>query len=347
MTASRGAALRGRPDRAAAVRPEAVTLDQRIAMALQLRGRASWRDIARLLGTSESTVARRARALMEAGLIRITAVPDPQRCGFGYPVLVQLVCSPDQVGTVAARLAERHDVRFLAAVTGPFDIVAEVIVGSSRDLAGVLLDELASVPGVVRTTTETVLRTFKMAYDWSRPLLESVVALPPAPSRDVRAPLPPVVLDDVDLRLIDLLREDGRRTFQELAVALGISESAARRRVGHLISSGCVTPVTLVAPPFLGYGVEALVFLRVELGRLEEVAGALVDRPEVRYLSATCGRSDLVAEVILRTQDDLYQFRTRVLGDLPGIRDVDVALELQTFARAHLRLARVRREGDG
>lgn len=318
--------------------PEKVTIDQQIAMALQLNGRASWREIGQLLGTSESTVARRARALMDAGVIRSTAVVDPLRCGFGYPVLVQISCSADRASAAAARLAERDDVRFLAAVTGAFDIVAEVVVASSRDLARVLLEELAATPGVLRTTTETVLRTFKLAHDWSRPLLESVVALPARPPVDVRSRVVPVTLDSLDLRLVDVLRDNGRLTFQDIAQALGISESAARRRVDHLLGSGCVTPVTLVDPPFLGYGVEVLVFIRVELGRLEDVASALVDRPEVRYLSATSGYSDLVAEVILPGQEDLYRFRTEVLGRLRGIHDLDMALELKNFVRSYLQV---------
>jgi DNA-binding Lrp family transcriptional regulator len=316
----------------------AVSLDQRIAVALQLKGRATWRDIAVLVGTSESTVARRARALMAAGVIRTTAVADPLRCGFGHPVLVRFGCVPDRSLEVARRLAARPDVRFLALVTGQSNIVAELIVGSSDHLARVLIEEVPSIAGVMRTTTESVLRNFKTAFDWSRPLLEGLVEVPAPPLIDVRAPQAPLALDAIDIGLIDQLRKDGRRGYQDLGSALGISESAARRRVDNLIAGGCVYPATLVDPGFLGFDVEVFVSMRVNLARLEEVAAALVGRPEVRYLSATSGYSDLVAEVILRSQDDLYHFRTQVLGALAGIREVDVALELQTVKRAYLRM---------
>lgn len=312
-----------------------VSLDQQIAAAMQVNGRATWREIARLLGTSESTVARRARALLESGVIRTTVIEDPLRCGIGYPVLVHLACAPGHAGEVARALEARSDVRFLALVTGTFDVITEVIV-ESRDALARVVDELTALPGLVRATSETVLRTFKLAYDWSRPLLEAVVPVPPQAPIDVHAPGRPVELDGVDRGLIDLLRGDARRSYQELAELQGISESAARRRVDHLIASGCITPVVLVDPAFLGYGVEVLFDLRVDLGRLEEVASALVQRPEVRYLSAASGESDLVGEVILRTHDDLYRFRTRVLGGLDGIRNVDTALELRPLRRAYL-----------
>lgn len=314
----------------------AASLDQQIAAALQLNGRATWREIARILGTSESTVARRARALLDGGVIRTTVLTDPLRCGTGCPVLVHFACRPGRAGEVAQALAARSDVRFLALVSGAFDVVAEVIVESRDALARVVVDELTALPGLLRATSETVLRTFKLGYDWSRPLLESAVTVPrPAPI-DVRTPPPQVTLDEVDRGLIELLGHDARRSYQELAELQGISESAARRRVDHLLGTGCVTPAVLVDPAFLGYGVEVLFDLRVDLGRLEDVASALVGRPEVRYLSAASGESDLVGEVILRTHDDLYRFRTRVLGGLHGIRNVDTALELRPLRRAYV-----------
>jgi hypothetical protein len=65
----------------------------------------------------------------------------------------------------------------------------------------------------------------------------------------------------------------------------------------------------------------------------------LVARPEVRYLSAASGYRDLICEVILPSEEDLYEFETKTLGDLPGIRQVDIGLELQTVKRAFMHFA--------
>jgi DNA-binding Lrp family transcriptional regulator len=222
--------------------------------------------------------------MIEAGEIRVIAVADPIRCGFGYPVLVQLRCELGTASRVAHALADRSDVRFLALVTGSFDIVMELIVPSRRYLAGVLLDELPAIQGIKETTTDTVLRNFKMSYDWSRDLLGGAGA-EPGHSNTVPDATPANVqaLDEIDLRLYEVLQEDGRRSFSELATTLA----------GH---------------------------------------------QEVRYLSATIGHSDLICEIILRSQEDLYDFSTRTLGRLPGMQGVDVGLELQTVKRAYLRM---------
>jgi len=314
-------------------------LDQRIAAALQVNGRASWLQVARVVGSSESTVARRAQRMIDAGKIRVIAVADPIKCDFGYPVLVQLKCKVGAALHVAHALANRPDVRFLALVTGSFDVVMELIVPSRRYLAGVLLEELPRIEGIKETTTETVLRNFKMSYDWSRDLLGDASAeLDRLPAALDNTSAKSYTLDAIDLRLYELLLEDGRRSFSELASVVGISESMAKRRVNALRERGCLRFATLVEPYLLGYDVECVCWVRVELSQLERTATILADQREVRYLSATIGYSDLICEVILRTQDDLYDFSTRTLGQLPGVQGVDVGLELQTIKRAYLRM---------
>lgn len=314
---------------------ELSVLDQRIVAALQVDARASWREIAQLVDSYESTVARRARTLIAVGAIRSTAILDPIRVGQGYPVLLQLRCQPSRVTSVAQVLADHTDVRFVTVVTGPFDVVAELIVSSNRHLARFLFDELASIDGITDISTETVLRNFKTSYDWSRELLD--VPLPARISQEASS-IRIVELDGVDRRLVERLAEEGRSGFPELAAALGITESMARRRVEALVSNGALLPITLVDPRLLGFEVELTMWLHVDLSRLEDAAGALTALPAVRYLSATSGYSDLVGEVILRSQEELYTFRTQVLGALPGLRRADLAIELQTLKRAYLRL---------
>jgi DNA-binding Lrp family transcriptional regulator len=323
-------------------------LDRRIAAALQLNGRATWREVARVLGTSESTVARRGRQLLDSGLVRVTGQPDAVRVGLGHPVLVQLNCAAGMIKRVASELAERPDVRFLAVVTSTYDVLVELIVPSKARLAHVLTDEFASVEGITGTTTDVVMRTFKTSYDWSRELLDEHGV---DPSFVSQAPVPvpraagPGALDESDLRLMQMLSDDGRRTFADLAQDVGISESMVRRRVSALVESGYLFFATLVDPQALGFEVEVFVKLRVALSELERIATALAARREVRYVSATSGFSDLACEVILRSADDLYDFTTNVLGGLEGVRRSVIAHELATYKRAYMHAGSAARGG--
>jgi DNA-binding Lrp family transcriptional regulator len=174
-------------------------------------------------------------------------------------------------------------------------------------------------------------------------------------------------LDQLDRRIIAALQVNPRATWRQIAAAVGSTESTVKRRAERLIETGAiritaftdnsapgfpvlvqftcgfstragVRVVTIVDPHLLGYDAQLLLWLRVDLAQREQVATALAARREVRYLSATSGYSDLVCEVILRSQSEVYDFSSQVLGTLPGIHQVNMAAELLAVKRAYLRM---------
>jgi DNA-binding Lrp family transcriptional regulator len=318
--------------------PSLDQLDRPIAAALQLHPRATWRQIAAVIGATESTVRRRAERLLQAGVVRTTVIADAVTPHVS--VLMQCACRPLDAVDVARALADHDDVRFVALVTGPFDVVAEMVTPSHQDLARIILRDLPAVAGIVRSSTATVLRNFKTSYDWSRDLVGPRATKLEQRNHNGSPPDSPPVLNAIDRRILDCLREDGRSSFADLAARCGVTESMARRRVDYLFTRASVRPIALVDPRLLGFDVELLLWLRVDLAQLERVAAALVSRREVRYVSATSGYSDLVCEVIVRSHNDLYAFLTTVVGTLDGIRQVDAASELVTVKRSHIRLDR-------
>lgn len=277
------------------------------------------------------------------GTVRVVVIADPVRCGFGFWVLVQLKCEVGEGARVAHALADRGDVRYVALVTGVFDIVAELIVPSRQYLAEFLLEGLPGIGGIRETVTRTVLRNFKMSYDWTRDLLgksaEDLERFPATGGGENR------VLDEVDLTLYELLLEDGRRSYSELASLSGVSESMARRRVESLWEEGCIKFATLVDPALLGYEVECICLVNVELSQLEETAKAVAGNSQVRYVSATIDSSDLICEIIMRSQDELYEFCTGTLGRLAGVQKVEVYPKLRTIKQAYVRLSAVKDGG--
>ncbi|MCS6767577.1 MAG: HTH-type transcriptional regulator LysM [Candidatus Nitrosocaldus sp.] len=54
-----------------------------------------------------------------------------------------------------------------------------------------------------------------------------------------------VNLDSIDERIISILKEDGRRSYVDIARAVGLSESAVRRRIKQLLDSGIIKRFTI------------------------------------------------------------------------------------------------------
>lgn len=139
------------------------------------------------------------------------------------------------------------------------------------------------------------------------------------------------VLDETDLRIIRLLQGDGRMTNMDVARALGMSEATVRKRVDRLISEKVIRVVALPDLAAVGYPLVALVTLRVELGRLEQVGRAVAALPEVRWVSCTTGGYDLILEAAFPSDEQLWRFLTNDLAAIAGIKEVATAHVLRNL----------------
>ena len=158
-------------------------LDQRIIAALQLNGRASWKQVAAAVGATESTVARRGQQLLDAGTVTVTGVLDHLRCGLGISLQVRLRCRPGTANIVAEALAALDVTRFVTVVTGSADVAAEFVVPHHRDVAAVLVDGLPRPDDIVETEAMVVVRKFSAVEEWDTGLLAAGCGRPPAPRR--------------------------------------------------------------------------------------------------------------------------------------------------------------------
>ncbi|MEU5695865.1 Lrp/AsnC family transcriptional regulator [Actinosynnema sp. NPDC020468] len=316
---------------------ERASLDARLAAALQANPRVSWRDLAKAVGSSESTVARRVRALTVSGALRTTVVVDSIRTGRGFPVTVYFAVTNKSLRTLADHLVARPDVRMVAVLTGRYGLLAEFITPSTQDLATILLDTLGGVDATFESMSEPVLREFKSTVDWSHSLVADIPGVR-LPLLDLAPDEEPLALDPVEEAIAELLRVDGRMSFADLALATDLSESAVRRRTDALFTTGRVHPMALVDARLLGFHIQSFVWVDLAPSTLPDAVRTLAARQEVRYVAATAGDSDLLVELIVPTQADLFRFRTEVLGTLPGVRGTRLSINIRTLKRAFLPL---------
>lgn len=309
--------------------------DRRIVAALQDDGRASWTAIAELCDVSVPTVARRAQQLLADGVVRVGVAPsDINHAGPAEMFVLRISCAAGRQLHVAARLAARDDIRFLAIVTGPIDIIAELCTRKNDSLHARIIEELMTVDGVVRCETDLVLHVYKVSHDWSRQLLnDDARVVVPTPPHECA----PDHFDETDHAILARLRDDGRAGFREIAEAVKVNESTVRRRLETLRSSGCVHVVTIVPAAALGFEAELQLAITVAPARLDAVASELTRYRGVRYLAATLNNSSLMCELILPTSQDVFAFLTTTLAKLDGVRGWAASMELITFKRGFIR----------
>jgi DNA-binding Lrp family transcriptional regulator len=105
-------------------------------------------------------------------------------------------------------------------------------------------------------------------------------------------------LDDLDRRLIALLRTDGRAPVTSLARQLGVTRATVNSRLERLLASGRVLGFTIRTRE--GHDddeVRAISLIEVEGRTTNDVVRALRGIPEIQSLHTTNGGWDLVAEI--------------------------------------------------
>ena len=139
-------------------------LDRKIIGLLQIDGRASNAEIARQIKVSEGTVRRRARRLLNERIIRVLAIPDHEKLGYGTVALIGLQVDPDKIDAVSDILATIREAQYVAITTGVYDIFLWVALGSTEALGAFIRDKVGTVPGVRRTETFVNLATKKRTF---------------------------------------------------------------------------------------------------------------------------------------------------------------------------------------
>jgi len=143
--------------------------DRRIIALLQLDGRMSNVDIARAIGVAEATVRKRIERLLGEGVIRVVAIPAPDKLDLEVETVIMLKVDLGQVGRIGEQLAAMKEVRAVKYTTGEYDIIIEAVFPSDDDLLQFLTSRLARIQGIRATATSHILKNIKHSCDWILP----------------------------------------------------------------------------------------------------------------------------------------------------------------------------------
>ena len=97
-------------------------LDRGIIELLQLDGRAPNAKVARELGVSEATVRRRLSRLIQGDVLKIAAVPNLEKLGYGTSAVVKVQTSPGKADAVAEALATLEEVEYSVVTTDSYAV---------------------------------------------------------------------------------------------------------------------------------------------------------------------------------------------------------------------------------
>jgi DNA-binding Lrp family transcriptional regulator len=134
------------------------------------------------------------------------------------------------------------------------------------------------------------------------------------------------MLSDQDRRILAELQRDSRLTTQELADRVGMSSSAAWRRVKNLEKTGVIDRyAVIVNPRKSGFGLASIVHVslaRHEQANVDKFVQEVLRHPEVLECFATSGEADFHLRVVVEDIDAYNAFLDGFIFKLPGVSQV-------------------------
>jgi DNA-binding Lrp family transcriptional regulator len=300
--------------------------------ALLVSPRASFSRLAAVLDSSEQTVARRYRRLVEGRVIRVRGLRGP--VGAIQDWMVRARVRVGSAGAVAGALAAREDVSWVAIAAGGAEVYCSTRPRTAEQSDALLLDRLPGAAQVTDLSAHAILHRYAGAgaNEWSA----FDDALAPALLRALEAeqgPRPAGVLSNPQRRRVQLepedealaaaLHEDGRASLATLATAGGDPPGRVRRRLDALLGSGSLYVDVEIATSALGVDVSAALWLTIAPAHLVEAAERMATLPESAFVAAISGTQNLYVSVVCPDTAALYEFITREVGALPTVSSVE------------------------
>ncbi|MBZ5200575.1 Lrp/AsnC family transcriptional regulator [Planomicrobium chinense] len=143
-------------------------MDLKILSFLQDDGRMTFKEIASRIGVAERTIRLRVSNLRENGTLSIVGVVSPMKIGLNVIAAIQIAAAPDQLEQCAKELAELDEVRFVALITGEYQILSEVCVESNEALSDLVEQKLKKVAGIERMNVIVELKVLKNKFNFIR-----------------------------------------------------------------------------------------------------------------------------------------------------------------------------------
>jgi Lrp/AsnC family transcriptional regulator for asnA, asnC and gidA len=126
--------------------------------------------------------------------------------------------------------------------------------------------------------------------------------------------------DKTDIKIVNLLLEDGRMSASEMSRRMGgISERLIRYRIDRMVNGGVIQISAVVRPDSLGLAIKADVWLEVAADQVLEVAKKMATFENVTYVACGIGQNDISIQVVAKDTSEVYYFVTEVVRKVPGV----------------------------
>lgn len=298
-------------------------LDTALLTMLADEPRMSNVSLARQAGVTDETVATRLRKLLQAGALAMTALIDWEKAGFGAHGIVRVRTAHGSPADAVGPLVSEGSAHLVAATTGACEAVVGLLAPDIGALRAQFVDGVRRLPGVISASMSVVTEALRHDLHattlplsgWSSSLLAGS----------------DLGLDELDLKLIDLLVHHAHESNRWLARRLDVSDGTVRSRLQRLEKAGLLRIAAVSDSVTVGV-VRSAAFVFVDVvGDDSEVAAGLLRSPNIGTLDRCIGDASLVALATASSENELHSFLSNDVRRMPNVAQVEVATVLEAL----------------
>jgi DNA-binding Lrp family transcriptional regulator len=129
-------------------------------------------------------------------------------------------------------------------------------------------------------------------------------------------------MDEMDYKILDLLRENSREKNMEIARKLNVSEGTIRKRIFNMVNSGIIQKFTIES----GISIEGIVLIKLDSRKASTTIKTIKNIYKDVYEFS--GRIDVAVRILKSTIDEL-NMEVDKIRDLSGVLNTDTMVRLK------------------
>lgn len=150
--------------------------------------------------------------------------------------------------------------------------------------------------------------------------------------------------DELDMKLLRELSDDGSVSIPILAKKFDISSSVLYSRIKRMRERGLIVKFTVeVDESLLGIGVRATVGINRDPKAKAHLHKAILAIPEVVDMTEVTGRFDMLVTLRAPSLEELHGIVTGKIGNIAGVQNTETFVELQKRSRRQVYRSRAGR----
>lgn len=147
-------------------------------------------------------------------------------------------------------------------------------------------------------------------------------------------------IDNTDLRILEILMQDAKRPYTEVAKRVNVSQGTVHVRMNKMEEAGILEKTTLkINYAKLGYDITAFIGIFLEKSALyEAVLSKLRSIPEITNIHYTTGNYSMFVKIHCRDTNHLKEVLHDKMQQVEGIERTETMISLEESLDRNLKL---------